>query len=48
VLEAVVEGKVDHTVYELMAATFGAATGLRPQHHCQHADVTPSVAATVS
>lgn len=44
--EAVVEGRVDDIVDELMAATFGAAPGSPPEHHCQHAEVTPSVAAT--
>lgn len=41
--EAVAEGRVDDIVDELMAATFGAAPGTRPEHHCQHADVTPSL-----
>ena len=46
--EAVVEGRVDDVVDELLAATFGAAPGSRLEHHCQHDQVTPSVAAAGS
>lgn len=46
--EAVVEGRVDDVVDELLAATFGAAPHSRLEHHCQHDHVTPSVAATGS
>lgn len=42
--EAVAEGRVDDIVDELMAATFGAAPGTLSEHHCQHAEVAPSVA----
>lgn len=42
--EAIAEGRVDGVVDELLAAFFGTAPGSRSQHHCQHTDVTPSVA----
>ncbi len=43
--EAVAEGRVDDVVDELLAAAFGAAPGSGPEHHCGHAEATPSVAA---
>jgi DNA-binding FrmR family transcriptional regulator len=46
--EAVAEGRVDDIVDELLAATFGTAPGSRSEHHCLHADVTPSMAAAGS
>ncbi len=42
--EAVAEGRVDDVVDELMAATFGAAPGSGPEHHCQHAEPAPVTA----
>lgn len=42
--EAVAEGRIDDVVDELLAATFGAAPGARSEHHCQHAELTPSAA----
>lgn len=46
--EAVAEGRVDDVVDELLAAAFGAAPASRPEHHCEHAEGTPSVAVTGS
>lgn len=43
--EAVAEGRVDDVVDELLAATFGATPGSRPEHHCQRAEPASSVAA---
>ncbi len=45
--ETVAEGRVDDVVDELLAATFGAAPGTS-EHHCEHAEVTLSVAAAGS
>lgn len=46
--EAVAEGRVDDVVHELLAAIFGAAPGSSAEHHCQHAEPVPSVAAAGS
>lgn len=45
--KAVLEGRVDDIVDELMAATFGAAPGSRAEQHC-HAEMTSSAVAAGS
>lgn len=46
--EAVGEGRIDDVVEELLAATFGASPGSRPEHRCQHAQLAAPVAAVDS